>query len=77
MAGRKPLTQQAKQIAVMLVLGAVLGLGLIAGGSMLGAEIKAVRLDDRYVTVKRLLGKKVKSDLAIWPISYKEAGELR
>jgi len=39
------------------------------------AESKAIRLGDRYVTVKELVEKKVKSDLAIWPFSFKEAGD--
>src|SRR5271165_1869810 len=55
--------------------GLLLALGLIFGGWILGAEIKATRLSDRYVTVKGLVERKVKSDLAIWPISYKEAGD--
>jgi hypothetical protein len=59
----------------MFLLGALLALGLIVGGWVLGAEIKATRLGDRYVTVKGLVERKVKSDLAIWPISYKEAGD--
>src|SRR6516164_6056343 len=58
-----------------ILLGALLALGLIVGGWVLGAEIKATRLSDRYVTVKGLVERKVKSDLAIWPISYKEAGD--
>src|SRR5215469_11686622 len=58
-----------------LVSAAVLALGLILGGWILGAEIKATRLSDRYVTVKGLVERKVKSDLAIWPLSYKEAGD--
>lgn len=41
---------------------------------MLGAQIKATRLADRYVTVRGLVERKVKSDLAIWPLGYKEAG---
>jgi hypothetical protein len=56
------------------VLGFLLALGLIVGGWVLGAEIKATRLSDRYVSVKGLVERKVKSDLAIWPITYKEAG---
>src|SRR6516164_4631264 len=59
----------------MFLLGALLALGLIVGGWVLGAEIKATRLGDRYVTVKGLVERKVKSDLAIWPLSYKEAGD--
>jgi len=58
-----------------LLLGILLALGLILGGWVLGAEIKATRLSDRYVTVKGLVERRVKSDLAIWPLSYKEAGD--
>ncbi len=56
-------------------LGLLLALGLVVGGWVLGAEIKATRLSDRYVTVKGLVERRVKSDLAIWPLSYKEAGD--
>jgi len=58
-----------------LPLGVLLALGLIVGGWVLGSQIKATRLADRYVTVKGLVERTVKSDLAIWPISYKEAGD--
>lgn len=53
----------------------LLALGLILGGWVLGVQIKATRLGDRYVTVKGLVERKVKSDLAIWPLNYKEAGD--
>lgn len=53
----------------------LLALGLIIGGWVLGAEIKATRLGDRYVTVKGLVERTVKSDLAIWPLTSKEAGD--
>ncbi len=56
------------------VLGVCLMLGLIVGGWVLGAQIKAVRLADRYVTVKGLVERTVKSDAAIWPVTFKEAG---
>ena len=59
----------------MIILGALLALGLILGGWVMGAQIKATRLSDRYVTVKGLVERRVKSDLAIWPLSYKEAGD--
>lgn len=57
------------------LLGGQLALGLILGCWILGAQIKATRLSDRYVTVKGLVERQVKSDLAIWPISYKQAGD--
>jgi hypothetical protein len=56
-------------------LGVLLALGLIIGGWVLGVQIKNTRLADRYVTVKGLVERNVKSDLAIWPLSYKEAGD--
>lgn len=57
------------------VPAALIALGLILGGWALGSQIKATRLGDRYVVVKGLVERKVKSDLGIWPISYKEAGD--
>lgn len=57
------------------LLGVLLALGMIVGGWVLGAEIKETRLGDRYVTVKGLSERNVKSDLAIWPLGYKEAGD--
>jgi hypothetical protein len=57
------------------LLGVLLALGLIIGGWVLGVQIKNTRLADRYVTVKGLVERNVKSDLAIWPLSYKEAGD--
>jgi hypothetical protein len=53
----------------------LLALGLFAGGWALGAQIKATRLSDRYVSVRGLAEREVKSDLAIWPIGYKQAGD--
>jgi hypothetical protein len=49
-------------------------IGLILGGWLLGGQIKAMKLGDRYVTVKGLVERTVKSDAAIWPVSFKEAG---
>src|SRR5579862_4558337 len=57
------------------ILGLLLALGLIVSGWLLGTQIKATRLGDQYVTVKGLVERKVKSDLAIWSLSYKEAGD--
>src|SRR3981081_3479385 len=57
------------------LLGSLLAKSLMGGGWLLGTQIKATRLSDRYVTVKGLVERTVKSDLAIWQLSYKEAGD--
>jgi uncharacterized protein len=67
-------THQNDRTAAAL-LGSLLALGLIVGGWAMGAQIKATRLSDRYVTVKGLVERQVKSNLAIWPLSYKETGD--
>src|SRR5438270_11778959 len=59
----------------MALLGLLLAVGLIIGCWVMGAQIKATRLGDRYVAVKGLVERRVKSDLAMWPLSYKEAGD--
>jgi uncharacterized protein len=56
------------------VLGICLLIGLVVGGWVLGTEIKDIKLGDRYVTVKGLVERTVKSDAAIWPVMFKEAG---
>jgi hypothetical protein len=57
------------------ILGCLLALGLVVGGWALGAQIKATRLADRYVSVRGLAERTVKSDLAIWPLDYQETGD--
>lgn len=57
------------------LLGLLLASGLILGGLVLGQQIKATRLNDRYVTVRGLAERNVKSDLAIWDLGYKDAGD--
>lgn len=58
-----------------LALGLCLMLGLVLGGWVLGSEIKAMKMADRYVTVKGLVERTVKSDRAIWAVSFKTAGD--
>lgn len=55
-------------------LGVCLMVGLVLGGWVLGAEIKAMKMADRYVTVKGLVERTVKSDRAVWAVSFKTAG---
>jgi hypothetical protein len=59
----------------MGVAALLLAIGLVLAGWILGSEIKAVRLSDRYVTVRGLVERQVKSDLAIWPITFQETGD--
>jgi hypothetical protein len=59
----------------ILLPALLLAVGMIIAAWALGAQIKQTRLGDRYVTVKGLVERKVKSDLAIWGLSYKEAGD--
>lgn len=66
--------RSANPIIPAAVLGVCLLLGLVLGGWALGSQIKAIRLADRYVTVKGLVERTVKSDSAIWPVTFKEAG---
>lgn len=66
--------QRERLLVPAAILGGCLLLGLVAGGWVLGAQIKAIKLADRYVTVKGLVERTVKSDTAIWPVTFKEAG---
>ncbi|HZY63767.1 MAG TPA: SIMPL domain-containing protein [Edaphobacter sp.] len=66
--------RSSNPFASAVVLGVCLLLGLVIGGWILGSQIKAIRLADRYVTVKGLVERTVKSDSAIWPVTFKEAG---
>src|SRR5271156_5376630 len=67
-------TERSSLFAPAAVVGVCLLVGLVAGGWILGSEIKDIRLAGRYVTVKGLVERTVKSDMATWPVSFKEAG---
>ena len=56
------------------LLGALLAFGMILGGTLLGMKVRDFKRADRYVEVKGLVERTVKSDMAIWPVSFKEAG---
>ncbi|WP_433969313.1 SIMPL domain-containing protein [Tunturiibacter gelidiferens] len=66
--------ERSSLFAPAAVVGVCLLLGLVVGGWVLGSQIKDLKLADRYVTVKGLVERTVKSDTAIWPVSFKEAG---
>ena len=56
-------------------LGLLLAVGLIVGGLLLGTRIRDFKRADRYVEVKGLVERTVKSDSATWPLSFSEAGD--
>src|ERR1700720_164105 len=60
-------------IASALLLGALIGAGFATGGYFVGQGFYRARAE-RYVTVKGLVERDVKADLALWAISYTAAG---
>ena len=58
----------------LVLAGAFAALGMVLAGWVLGSQIKDIRLADRYVTVRGLAERTVKADLAVWPLSFREAG---
>jgi len=56
------------------LLGALLAFGMIVGGTLLGMKVRDFKRADRYVEVKGLVERTVKSDTATWPISFSETG---
>lgn len=59
----------------LVAFALILALAFIVGCLLLGMQIKAIRLGDKYVTVRGLAERTVKSDLAIWPLEYTETGD--
>jgi hypothetical protein len=56
------------------ILGITVGVGIAYSGHALSHAIAQFRASDRAVTVKGLSEKEVKSDVAIWTIQFKNAG---
>ena len=57
------------------ILGLSIGLGILIAGIFIGQGFYKSRMADRFVTVKGLAEKEVDADQAIWPITFKEAGQ--
>lgn len=53
----------------------ILGLGIAAGGFLVGRGLFAARASDRFVTVKGLAEREVPANLAMWPIVFNATGE--
>src|ERR1700688_2855907 len=53
-----------------LVLGILVALGLIGGGYFIGQGFSWSKTGERYVTVRGLVERPVKADLAVWNINF-------
>jgi uncharacterized protein len=62
-------------IRSFLVLGSSLIIGLAIFGAQVGRAVKKGREFDRFLTVRGLSEREVKSTLAIWPIRYSVTAE--
>lgn len=61
---------QRPQTRGLLAASAILAVGMIAGGYLLGDGLTRARAADRSVTVRGLAEKDVMADLATWTIAY-------
>ncbi|WP_294136945.1 SIMPL domain-containing protein [Sphingobium sp.] len=59
---------------ILLGSAALLALGVMSGGYLLGDGLKRAKAADRSVTVRGLAEKDVTADLATWSISYSATG---
>lgn len=61
-------------LKLILIAAAILAIGLIAGGYLLGDGLKRAHLADRAVTMRGLAERDVTADLATWTISFTAQG---
>jgi hypothetical protein len=59
---------------VLLVVAAILAIGMIVGGYLLGNGLVRARHADRSVTVRGLAERDVTADLAVWTLNYSKQG---
>jgi hypothetical protein len=58
----------------LLISAAILALGIVIGGYLMGDGIRRARMADRSVTVRGLAERNVTADLATWTIAFSEQG---
>ena len=59
---------------VTLIAAAVLALGIIVGGYLLGDGLRRARMADRAVTLRGLAERNVTADLASWSLNFQAQG---
>jgi hypothetical protein len=57
-----------------IVAAALLALGLVVGGALIGRSLVAMRASDRTVEVRGLAERDVRADLAVWPLRFVVTG---
>jgi uncharacterized protein len=57
------------------ILGLSIGLGILIAGLSISRALYKTRTDERYVSVRGLAEIEIPADQAIWPITYKDAGD--
>lgn len=71
---RKTMHRGFISVGVALTLGLLLGAGAAAGGYFIGYGFYQGRRGERYVTVKGLVERNVKADLAVWKLNFSATG---
>lgn len=66
--------EEADRSRNLLIAAAILALGVVLGGYLLGDGLRRARMADRSVTVHGLAERDVNADLATWTIAYTEQG---
>lgn len=64
-----------KRGSFTLIAAALVALGLVVGGYLLGDGLRRARAADRSVTVRGLAERNVTADLAVWTLNYARSGE--
>lgn len=59
-----------------VAFGALIALGLVGGGALVGQGVVNARVGDRAVTVRGLAERDVKADLAVLPIRFTASGDV-
>jgi len=63
------------QFKPALILGALIGLGMIIAGWILGNSAVKIKQYERIVSVKGLSEREVKANVAVWPIRFSSASQ--
>lgn len=59
---------------IALIAAAILAIGIVIGGYLLGDGLRRARMADRAVTVRGLAERNVNADLATWTINFSAQG---